>query len=45
MRAVILAITIPGMSEYDTWAPVYDAWSAQMTEDVAYYVELPSSSS
>ena len=28
------------MSEYDTWAPVDDAWSAHMTEDVAYYVEL-----
>src|ERR1700740_2629879 len=31
---------IPGMTEYDAWAPVYDAWSAHMTEDVAYYVEL-----
>lgn len=28
------------MTEYDAWAPVYDAWSAHMTEDVAYYVEL-----
>lgn len=28
------------MSEYDAWAPVYDAWSAHMTEDVPYYVEL-----
>lgn len=28
------------MSEYDAWAPVYDAWSAHMTEDVAHYVEL-----
>lgn len=28
------------MSAYDQWAPVYDAWSADMTEDVAYYVEL-----
>jgi YD repeat-containing protein len=28
------------MSEYDTWAPVYDAWSAHMTEDVAHYVSL-----
>ena len=31
------------MSEYDTWAPVYDAWSAHMTEDVAYYVDLARS--
>jgi SAM-dependent methyltransferase len=28
------------MSEYDAWAAVYDAWSAHMTEDVAYYVDL-----
>jgi SAM-dependent methyltransferase len=28
------------VSEYDTWAPVYDAWSAHMTEDVAHYVSL-----
>jgi YD repeat-containing protein len=28
------------MSEYDTWAPVYDAWAADMTEDVAHYVSL-----
>ena len=28
------------MSEYDTWAPVYDAWAADMTEDVAHYVAL-----
>jgi SAM-dependent methyltransferase len=28
------------MSEYDPWAPDYDAWSAHMTEDVAHYVEL-----
>ena len=28
------------MSEYDAWAPVYDAWSAHMTEDVAHYVRL-----
>lgn len=28
------------MSAYDAWAPVYDAWSAHMTEDVAFYVEL-----
>lgn len=23
------------MSEYDTWAPVYDAWSSGMPDDVA----------
>jgi SAM-dependent methyltransferase len=28
------------VSEYDAWAPVYDAWSAHMTEDVPYYLEL-----
>jgi len=28
------------MSEYDAWAPVYDAWSADMTDDVAHYVSL-----
>jgi SAM-dependent methyltransferase len=28
------------MSEYDAWAPVYDAWAAHMTEDVAHYVSL-----
>jgi SAM-dependent methyltransferase len=28
------------MSFYDAWAPDYDAWSAHMTEDVSYYVEL-----
>jgi SAM-dependent methyltransferase len=28
------------MSLYDAWAPVYDAWSADMTEDVPHYVGL-----
>ena len=28
------------MSEYDLWAPVYDAWASDMTEDVAHYVSL-----
>jgi SAM-dependent methyltransferase len=28
------------LSEYDTWAPVYDAWAAHMTDDVTHYVEL-----
>lgn len=28
------------MSEYDTWAPVYDAWASDMTEDVAHYISL-----
>ena len=28
------------MSEYDAWAPVYDAWSSDMTEDVPHYVSL-----
>jgi SAM-dependent methyltransferase len=28
------------VSEYDAWAPVYDAWAADMTEDVAFYVDL-----
>ena len=28
------------MSDYDAFAPIYDAWSAHLTEDVAWYVEL-----
>ena len=28
------------MSEYDSWAPVYDAWASDMTEDVGHYVSL-----
>jgi SAM-dependent methyltransferase len=28
------------MSSYDAFAPIYDDWSAVMTEDVAFYVEL-----
>jgi SAM-dependent methyltransferase len=40
MRARASTGSIPGMSEYDAWAPVYDDWSADMTEDVAHYVAL-----
>ena len=28
------------MSAYDSFAPIYDEWSAHMTEDVPFYVEL-----
>lgn len=28
------------MSEYNAWAPVYDAWATGMPEDVAHYVSL-----
>ena len=28
------------MSEFDPWAPVYDAWATYMTEDVDHYVSL-----
>src|SRR5262245_7087810 len=28
------------MSSYDAWAPVYDAWSSGMTEDVSHYLDL-----
>jgi SAM-dependent methyltransferase len=28
------------MSAYDAFAPIYDAWAADMTEDVDFYVEL-----
>jgi SAM-dependent methyltransferase len=28
------------MSDYDAWAPVYDAWAGGMPEDVAHYVSL-----
>jgi SAM-dependent methyltransferase len=35
-----IAGSIPGVSSYDSWAPIYDAWASEMTEDVAYYVDL-----
>jgi SAM-dependent methyltransferase len=35
-----MARILPGVSEYDAWAPDYDAWSAHMTEDVPHYVAL-----
>ncbi|MGH3060560.1 MAG: class I SAM-dependent methyltransferase, partial [Gaiellaceae bacterium] len=28
------------MSAYDAFAPIYDEWAAQMTEDVPFYVSL-----
>jgi SAM-dependent methyltransferase len=28
------------MAEYDVWAPDYDDWAAEMTEDVPFYVDL-----
>jgi SAM-dependent methyltransferase len=28
------------VSHYDAWAPVYDAWASDMTEDVPFYVDL-----
>ena len=28
------------MSEYDSWAPVYDAWASEMPDDVGHYVSL-----
>lgn len=28
------------MSDYDAFVPIYDAWAADMTEDVGFYVEL-----
>ena len=31
---------LPAVTEYDAWAPVYDAWAAHMTEDIAHYVSL-----
>ncbi|HLX32172.1 MAG TPA: class I SAM-dependent methyltransferase [Gaiellaceae bacterium] len=31
------------MSEYDVWAPDYDDWAAEMTEDVPFYVDLARS--
>ena len=30
----------PAMSEYDSWAQVYDAWASGMPVDVAHYVAL-----
>src|SRR5262245_596211 len=35
-----MAGILPGMSEYDDWADVYDAWAGRMPEDVAHYVAL-----
>ena len=32
--------SIAGMGSYDAFASIYDDWSATMTEDVAFYVEL-----
>ena len=40
MRAADIAGILPGMAEYDMWAPDYDEWAAEMTEDVPFYVEL-----
>jgi ubiquinone/menaquinone biosynthesis C-methylase UbiE len=31
---------LPAVSEYDSFAPDYDTWAADMTEDVAWYVSL-----
>src|SRR5215831_7821414 len=31
---------LPSMTEYDSWAPVYDAWTSDMPGDVAHYVSL-----
>jgi ubiquinone/menaquinone biosynthesis C-methylase UbiE len=28
------------MADYDVWAPDYDDWAAEMTEDVPFYVDL-----
>jgi YD repeat-containing protein len=28
------------VSEYDAWAPVYDSWASDMTEDIPFYVDL-----
>jgi SAM-dependent methyltransferase len=35
-----IGVDTTAMSEYDAWAPVYDAWAADMTEDVAHYISL-----
>jgi YD repeat-containing protein len=41
MRAKQTSVRIlPAVTEYDAWAPIYDAWAAHMTEDVAHYVSL-----
>jgi SAM-dependent methyltransferase len=40
MRARATAEILPGMAEYDVWAPDYDDWAAEMTEDVPFYAEL-----
>jgi SAM-dependent methyltransferase len=28
------------VSDYDPWAPVYDAWAVERTDDVAHYLDL-----
>ena len=33
-------LTITDVSLYDAFAPIYDEWSAHMTDDVAHYVRL-----
>jgi SAM-dependent methyltransferase len=40
LRARHLLVTITDVSAYDAFAAIYDDWSAHMTEDVAWYVEL-----
>lgn len=40
MRATAIVVILPGMAEYDVWAPDYDDWAADMTEDVPFYVDL-----
>ena len=40
MRERAIARILAAMSGYDAWAPVYNAWSADMTEDVPWYVSL-----
>src|SRR5215468_4246921 len=35
-----MAGILPGMSDYDSWAAIYDRWGQGMPNDVAHYVSL-----
>ena len=40
MRAADIAGILPAVSDYDSWAAVYDQWGGSMPDDVAHYVRL-----
>lgn len=40
VRACDIAGILPGMSDYDSWAAVYDRWGSGMPNDVEHYIRL-----